>query len=366
TNNTVTTIEKPIIQLETVKVNYNEIDISNSKKIQLNPTENNISFTYKTVSLANTDSIEYRYKLNNNYSPWTKSSAVDFANLKAGNYQFYAQSKIGNQLSKEVCFSFAIDNPYYKKDWFYILLATSFFGLLFLIMEFRFQKTKKENQQKIKALKLQNHLISLEQKALQLQMNPHFIFNVLNGIKAFGNKGEILAMNETISQFAILLRSVLNNSRAEEINLKEATKVLENYLALEQKMSTKNFVYSIKHELQNIDVEEILVPPMLVQPFIENSIKHGFQPNTKDNTIKILFEVKHRFLHCTIIDNGIGLQQSKQQKSKKYHQSVALQITKERIINLSSKHSFSIEEIKNKTTICGTKVWFKIPLKTDY
>ena len=197
-------------------------------------------------------------------------------------------------------------------------------------------------------------------------MNPHFIFNVLNGIKAFGNKGEITIMNETISQFSILLRSILNNSRAEEISLKEAIAVLENYLLLEQKMNPKPFTYAIKTTLNNIDVEEILIPPMLVQPFIENSIKHGFQPNKKDNKIEITFAVKHRFLHCTIIDNGIGIHQSQQQKSDKTHQSIALKITKERIINLSSKHSFTIEEITENDIIYGTKVWFKIPLKTDY
>ena len=195
-------------------------------------------------------------------------------------------------------------------------------------------------------------------------MNPHFIFNVLNGIKAFGNKGEISTMNETISQFSILLRSILQNSRLEEINLTEELKTIENYLALEQKISSKKFTYSLKTVLNNIAIEEILIPPMLVQPFIENSIKHGFQPNKESNTIEVLFEVKQRFLHCSIKDNGIGFYQSKKEKSNNH--SLAIQITKERVINLSSKHSFMIEEIKENDTVYGTKVWFKIPLKTDY
>ena len=358
--------KNPILKINSVQVNFNEIIINNDKELQLKANENNISFSYKTVNLANADAIEYRYKLNENFSEWSKKNSVNFANLKAGSYQFYVQSKIGNTLSNEAHVSFVIDIPFYKKDWFYILLATTIFGFFFLMMELRFQKNKKENQQKIKDLELQNHLISLEQKALQLQMNPHFIFNVLNGIKAFGNNGEITTMNETISQLSILLRSILNNSRIDEISLKQEIKTLENYLALEQKISAKRFTFSIKTTLNHIDAEEILVPPMLVQPFIENSIKHGFQPNKKDNKIEITCKVKQRFLHCTIIDNGIGIHQSKQQKSNKPHQSVALQITKERIINLSSKHSFSIEEIKENDIIYGTKVWFKIPLKTDY
>lgn len=358
--------EKPILKINSVQVNFNEVNLNNGKELQLKAAENNISISYKTVSLANADAIEYRYKINGNYSDWSKVNSVDFAKLNAGSYQFYAQSKIRNQLSNEVYMPFIIDNPFYKKDWFYILLATTIFGFFFLMMELRFQKNKKENQQKIKDLELQNHLISLEQKALQLQMNPHFIFNVLNGIKAFGNNGEITTMNETISQFSILLRSILNNSRIDVISLKQEIKTLENYLALEQKISAKRFTFSIKTTLNHIDVEEILIPPMLVQPFIENSIKHGFQPNKKDNKIEITFAVKHHFLHCTIIDNGIGIHQSQQQKNNKTHQSIALKITKERIVNLSLKHSFTIEEIKENDIIYGTKVWFKIPLKTDY
>jgi sensor histidine kinase YesM len=358
--------QKPTLKLNSVTINFNKVTIDNISKLQLSSKENNISFSYKTVSLTHANEIKYRYKLNGSYSNWSKSNTIDFANLKAATYQFYAQSKIGNQLSNEIYIPFVIDLPFYKKGWFYLLSATVFFGLLFLILELRFQKKQKENQQKIKDLQLQNHLISLEQKALQLQMNPHFIFNVLNGIKAFGNNGEIATMNETISQFSVLLRSILNNSRIEEISLKEEINVIENYLILEQKINPKSFKYHIKTALNTIDIEEILVPPMLVQPFIENSIKHGFQPNKNNNIITILFEIKHRFLHCTIIDNGIGFHQTKKQNNNKIHKSVALEITRERIINLSSKHSFSIEEVITHTIVCGTKVWFKIPLKTDY
>lgn len=358
--------ETPSLKLEAINVNFNKINSTKNKKLQLKADQSNISFSYKTVSLANANKIEYRHKINGNYSSWSKSNTVAFANLNAGNYHFYAQSKIGNQLSKEVYIPFIIDNPFYKKGWFYIVTITSFFIVIFLILEFRFQKNKKENQKKIEDLKLQHHLISLEHKALQLQMNPHFIFNVLNGIKAFGNSGKITKMNETISEFSVLLRSILSNSRTEEISLKEEVKVLKNYLALAQKINSKTFNYSIKIALNNIDAEEILIPPMLVQPFIENSITHGFQPYKKDNKIEILFEVKHRFLQCTVLDNGIGVHQSKLQKSNKTHQSVALQITKERIVNLCLKNCFSIEEIKENSNIYGTKVWFKIPLKIDY
>lgn len=357
---------KPEVFIENIAVNYKLIDSLNVTKLVLKSHENNISFSYKTINLKNPKNIEYRYQLNNEFTPWSHQNQVDFANLKAGNYQFTVQSKEGSLLSKKVTFSFFIETPMYQKAWFIILCIAFLCLLLALFIELHIRKLNKKNQQKIETLKVANHLLTIEQKALQLQMNPHFIFNVLNGIKALGNSGDSKELNKTISQFSILLRSVLNNSRLEEISLHDEIETLKNYLELEQKMNSKSFEYSIQTSLNNIDSEEILIPPMLLQPFIENCIKHAFQPNTSDAKIKLLIEVKNRFLHFTVEDNGIGFHQSKKVKVKSNHQSVALEVTKERIQHLSKYNSFSIEEIKEQNEIKGTKIGFKIPLKTDY
>lgn len=352
------------VYIENVTVNYKKIDSLNSPNLK--PTENNISFTFKTVDLKNAKNIQYRYKLKNAFSPWTHQNKVDFANLKAGKYTFTVQSKIGKILSKKISFSFSIESPIYKKVWFLILCGVLLCFLLAVFIDLRIRKLNKKNQEKVTSLKTANHLLKLEQKALQLQMNPHFIFNVLNGIKALGNSEKPKELNKTISQFSILLRSVLNNSRLEEISLKDEIETLKNFLELEQQMNAISFEYNIETILKNIDSEEILIPPMLLQPFVENCIKHAFQTNTKTPKIKIIFEVKHNFLHFLIEDNGIGYHQSKKEKTKTNHQSVALEVTKERIEYLTKYNSFSIEEIKNNQVISGTKIAFKIPLKTDY
>jgi hypothetical protein len=357
---------KPKVFIENIAVNYKLIDSLNFTKLALKPNENNISFSFKTINLNTPKNIEYRYQLNDDFTPWSHQNQVDFANLKAGNYLFTIQSKEGNVLSKKVSFSFFIDTPMYQKAWFIILCGVIICLILALFIELHIRKLNKKNQQKIDTLKVKHHLLTLEQKALQLQMNPHFIFNVLNGIKALGNAGDSKELNKTISQFSILLRSVLNNSRLEEISLHDEIETLKNYLNLEQKMNSKSFEYTIETSLNNIDSEEILIPPMLLQPFIENCIKHAFQPNKTDAKIKLLLEVKNNFLHFTIEDNGIGFHQSKKEKEKSNHQSVALDVTKERIQHLSKYNSFSIEEIKEQKEIKGTKIGFKIPLKTDY
>ncbi|WP_189663016.1 histidine kinase [Polaribacter sp. IC073] len=362
-------IGKPTLNISDVTVNYISVDTINvnsyNNVLQLKPSQNNISFSLQSTSINNAKNIEFRYQLKNQFSPWGTNNQVNFASLEPGKYHFIAESRFKN--SKKInskTFSFLIATPIYKKIWFLVLCGVLFCLLLAGIIEVYIQKIHKKNQQKIAALKLENHLRSLEQKALQLQMNPHFIFNVLNGIKALGNSGNKEDLNTTISQFSILLRSILNNSRLEEISLKEEIETIENYLSLEQKMSSKKFDFSIETNLHNMDAEEILIPPMLLQPFVENAIKHGISKIGSEGKVQILFTVKHRFLECTVTDNGIGVFQS--QKETKNHSSVALKITKERIENLSKFSTFSVEEIKKEKAISGTKVWFKIPLKTDY
>jgi sensor histidine kinase YesM len=370
---------KPTLYLEKFAVNYkniDSIDINNyTKKITLKPSQNNVSIVFKTVDLEAPNNVQYRYKIADKFSPWSANNSIEFGNLNPGNYTFSVQSR--NQYLLESTlknFSFYIDIPLYKKPWFLIGLISLFFLILSVFVEFYIRSIRNKNQQKIEELEREKHLLSLEQKALQLQMNPHFIFNVLNGIKGLGNLGKTQELNKAISQFSVLLRSVLNNARLEEISLQEEIESLKNYLDLEQQMSSKSFTYSIEKNLDTTDAEEILIPPMLLQPLVENAIEHGIQANATNGKIRIEFKIQHPFLECSIIDNGIGIHHFKDKDNEngndkgndKEHASVALSITKERIINLSNKNSFSIDEIQQRTTTNGTKVWFKIPFKTDY
>jgi hypothetical protein len=367
--NTLKNNQKPTVFIEDIKVNYQSLDSINPNKynsiLNLKASQSNVTFNYKTIAILSKKKIEYRWKLNNETSNWSSKDLVNFRNLKPGNYTFSIQSRIiNNDQSDFKRFTFFIDIPFYKKAWFIVTATTVLSSFLLLFIFVYIRNIKRKNANKIAALELKNHLLSLEQKALQLQMNPHFIFNVLNGIKAAGNSGNTNEMNVTISKFASLLRSILNNSRKEDVSLSEEINTIKNYIELEQNMSSNSFNYQIKTLLNNIDAEEILIPSMLLQPFIENSIKHGIQSIKKDGLITIKFEVKNNFLHCSIDDNGIGLLKAK--NNKKQHKSIAIKVNKERIENLSDKNSFTIKELKEHESIIGTRVWFKIPLKTDY
>lgn len=359
------------VYFENIKVDAQTVDSIAINKYQrtlyLRPYQNNISFQYKSVDLLASSKLEYSWKLNEKVSPWATENSIDFASLSPGAYMFEVRSKNENALvSKPIKFAFFIDTPIYKKGWFiYSIIGLSVL-IVVIIIVLIFNSIRKRNAKKVKALELENHLLSLEQKAMQLQMNPHFIFNVLHGIKALGSQDKTEEMNNTINHFAGLLRGVLQNSREEEITLEREIAVLQKYVYLEQQMSGKSFEFVIDIEKVNIAPEEILIPPMLIQPFIENAIKHGIQNNTTKGLITLAFEIKQAFLMCTITDNGIGYLQNKRETNDTNHRSVALKVTKERIESISGKQSFYISEIVERDQIKGTKVWFRIPLKTEF
>jgi LytS/YehU family sensor histidine kinase len=269
------------------------------------------------------------------------------------------------QESKPISFSFFIDSPLYQKDWFqWSVLALAVLVLLGIGL-FYIRKIKAKNRAEQERLKTQNYLLTLEQKALQLQMNPHFIFNVLNGVKAMaGTKPE--KMDATINSFAILLRETLQNSRKEHISLDQEIKAIQHYIEVEKLMAQKPFEYTV-NVATNPDAEEILIPPMLIQPFVENAIRHGILKGEKPGKLEIGFSTSKTHLQCSFVDNGLGIFKSQSEKQKTDHQSMALTVTKERLESIAGKNTLQISEIKNDNgNIGGTKITFKIPLLTDY
>jgi len=359
------------VYFENVEIDYKAIDsISINayvKTLYLKPNQNTVSFSFKAIDINSREKMKYEWTLNDNKGPWTTQSSVVFANLNSGEYTFKVRSK-NETLSESdpIHFSFLIDTPVYKKDWF-IYSIISVLSLLFIVVILLvIRNIKRKNAKKVKQLRLENNLLSLEQKALQLQMNPHFIFNVLNSIKALGSQEKMAEMNIAINNFALLLRGILQNSRKEEISLLQEIDTLKKYIALEQQMSTKFFQFKVDTDKIAIDLDEILIPSMLIQPFIENAIKHGLESTNNKGLITLSFEIKDVSLICVITDNGIGYKQSKGNASDTNHESVALKVTEERIKNMSGKQSFYISEVIQNDIVMGTKVWFKVPLKTEF
>jgi tetratricopeptide (TPR) repeat protein len=207
--------------------------------------------------------------------------------------------------------------------------------------------------------------MQLEQKLLRSQMNPHFIFNSLTAIESFIYKSEPREAGRYLSGFARLMRLILENSREEFVSLEKEIQTLEHYLKLQKLRFDDSFNYSI-HVSDSVDVSLIQIPPMLAQPFIENSIEHGLKGMQRKGEIKINFSLKNNDLVFDVTDNGVGFEKTLATKNElSGHQSLATAITNERLKNLNRKKKniqLVMKDLKNSANeTTGAKVTFIIP-----
>lgn len=242
---------------------------------------------------------------------------------------------------------------------FATLLGLLLFGFAFLIYN---------RMQLKKTLIMQKEIAEYEQKALHLQMNPHFVFNCLGSISSFIVQNGADSAIKYLSKFSKLMRLTLEYSKETLIPLDKEIEGLQNYLELEQLRFNNKFSFSISKSAE-ID-DDVALPPLLLQPFVENAIIHGVIPKKEIGIIAIAFTIENKSLVCIVEDNGIGFEQSKFSKENSVvaHKSMALEITKKRLELMESSTAQNanvvISEIKNyKNEIQGTKVILKIPLK---
>ena len=236
-------------------------------------------------------------------------------------------------------------------------------GIIFLIVIIRIKRKNKRLRQKFE---MEKNLIELEQKALRLQMNPHFIFNVLNSIHNLIILNDPDKARYALSKFSKLMRRVLENSREKLISIDNEIETLENYVQLEKLTSNHDVIISFDVD-EKIDSSEEILPPLMIQPFVENAIIHGLKQLDKTGEIKVSFKLlEEHILECSIQDNGRGRENAAMINAQKenYHKSTALKVTQERLANLNQKTTFvpfEIIDLKDeKDEPCGTKVVIRL------
>lgn len=216
-----------------------------------------------------------------------------------------------------------------------------------------------------KRIKQRAKQVELEQKLLRSQMNPHFLFNSLGAIQSYMLKNDGRKAAFYLSNLSSLMRAILKNSREEVISLQEEKETLEKYLVIHKlRLGERlNYVVSVSEEL---DLEEVYLPPMMIQPFVENAVIHGIEPMDKEGIIHVRFYKEETFLVIQVDDNGAGIHDSSKNKNAT-HVSYALQIFKERVANLKKRYGTEILYsiiAKDPSIESGTLVTVKIPLKS--
>jgi len=350
------------------KIHINEISVNN-RVINNNNTENtfnykhnNIQFNFSGISFKSMGNIHFKYRLKGLEKEWIKTTnhTVRYSALPAGNYNFEIKSisKSNVESAKIANYLFIISPAYYTTWWFKILIGLILLGFIILIIYNHSQKLKKQHE-------LNEKITALKYQALNAQMNPHFMNNLLVNINELSTKGSFIQVQQSLQNFGQLVNLTLHATKSNLIHLSNEIEMTRLYLELQKLRFNKNLSFSIDISKIATDVDFIMVPPMIIQPIVENSLKHGFKKGTKKNKITINFTIENDdFLICEIIDNGNGIQQN---NTKTSGTGISIKNIQERLQYISDKSSkekfIIINNIKDEfNTLVGAKVILKIPL----
>jgi ligand-binding sensor domain-containing protein len=369
----------PIVKLKNIEI-FNDVfdfapfcqrfdEFSLPQGLILPYDKNHLTFRYYGIEFNEPESVLFKVKLDGfdkEWSVFTKDRFVTYNNLSPGNYQLKIKAKNSEGFwSEEFTFAFVIDPPFYLKSWFVILSSLFLLLVLFLIIKKRDEKIKSK-------FLIERNIAQLELKALQAQMNPHFIFNIMNNIQNLIVTEQHEKAIKLLGDFATLIRTVLDISSEKLIDLTKEIQFLTTYIELDLTQYPEKYTYEFNVD-EKLDPESILIPPMLLQPFIENSILHGLMHKDGFGNLTITISAQSKTLLCIIEDNGIGRRKSKELGSTNHSfQSKSLNISNERIgqFNKMDKlNSYKIEIIDlydNKKNSLGTKVVLELPLQQKY
>ena len=334
----------------------------------LSSSTNFIGIDFVGLTYKNAGHQTYKYKLENYDSGWTYTgnTFVQFTKLPPGKYKFivFCVNLAGVESIMPATYSFVIKSPFYRTWWFGVFMFLSSLAAVIIVAVVRVKGIRRQEAYKTE---LNRKIANLELQALRAQMNPHFIFNCLNAIQDFILKNDSTSAKHYLLSFSKLIRKTLDNSRRQNIRLMDEVDFLNIYLELESMRFIDKFNYQIKLEP---GLENILIPAMILQPFVENAVRHsriGSLPRQGKLTIE--FFKNGTNLVCVIDDNGIGLNASlhlteQQPERREAH---ALDIISERIRSINEVHRSNIGyTVKDKSELdvgqSGTRVELIIPL----
>ena len=349
----------PNIHLDNIYINGKITSKSQLQKLK--HYENELEVYFTSMSINHPDEIEFHYKLKGSSDTWkmTKDRKVKFEGLSPKRYNLEVIASVPGQSIEDhdasISLPINISPIWYRNNWIRAAIMLISFILVSYFISSRLRKQKKELQQELE-------ITQLKQKALMMEMNPHFINNCLSSIQNFVLTGNKREASNHLSKFAKLIRVIISDSRKTEVGLNQEIEHLELYLDLEKLRFSNQFNYHIDADI--IRKENILVPTMMIQPLVENVIMHAFDfTNNEQKQLNIIFTEIETYLKCEVIDNGIGLSKSLS-TTKEASSGIALSNIRKRIKHLSKqfpKSKFEIIEYKNDTE-SGTKATLIFPV----
>ena len=355
----------PVVFINNIKING--IDTIVMNYYELNPNENNLEINISGISLGKSG-LQYKYILEGKENAWNYSTNTNiyYTSLSPGIYTFkvFAMNDSGFWSKIPAVITFSVNAPLYTSFWF--IFAIVFFFLVIILLVIFIVTRKKQLRDALLEEEKRKVLVS-ELHALRSQMNPHFIFNTLSSIQSFITKNSSKDAVVYLSKFSKLIRATLENTKKQKIAIKDEIEILQLYMELEKLRLANKFNFTISVD-DKIDTQFEQIPPMLIQPYVENAIWHGISHKKDNGLIKITFKlVNENMLKCEIEDDGIGRKKAlEMNKDTNKKTSMGMNITKERleIINSlkNSKLNITIIDLENNNVAKGTRIELFIPL----
>jgi ligand-binding sensor domain-containing protein len=360
--------------------------------LQLTSDQKLITFCFATLDFDADASSYFTWQLEGFDKEWNtcrSCKSATYNNLPGGKYKFKVRQlkDDGTPINGiEASMDIQVNPPFWESFWFKIAVLSALFSIIYVLFRRKLQGERaaasvrtrdadfrqREAEMKSQLAEYQQKTAELEMAAVRAQMNPHFIFNCLNSIHTFIVTNETEKAGDYLTKFARLIRLVLDNSRNERISLDNEISTLSFYIELEQMRFEGRFDFEIIMP-RDLRKEEIQIPSMLIQPFVENAIWHGMLHN-KGVHGKLLLKIQqiklngNDCLEITVQDNGVGRAKSTAAKSKTAttHKSHGLKITDERLQLLNQSKDlatgFSIADVIENGKVGGTKVVINIPI----
>jgi ligand-binding sensor domain-containing protein/anti-sigma regulatory factor (Ser/Thr protein kinase) len=334
--------------------------IQDVRVVHLSHKENFFSFELSSLNYRLSNDIEYAYKLEGLDRDWQykgKERTGIYTNVPGGDYRLRikARSASGEWTVSSQAVRIIIDKPFWETWWFRIITAALIGGLIYSVYRYRVSEIKKQARLRSD---YEIRLNELEISALRTQMNPHFIFNCLNTINSYINSNQRSQANQYITRFAKLIRMILENSRQRKIPLSGEIEALGLYIQLEQLRFGQKFDYHLV-VAEELDTDNIEVPPLIIQPFAENAILHGLLPLPSGGKLNISVTKEDNMLCYLIEDNGIGREAARKRSmdGALRRQSHGMDITVKRITLFNRENGTDREiQITDKHDAAGNPV----------
>lgn len=338
--------------------------------LQLSSRENVLTIEFSAINHTLAKETQFRYKLVGADETWNdpgKNRSITYSNLRGGDYIFQLKAANNEGIWSDEIYELPIyiGTPWHKTTIFYLMLGALGAAMVLGVYRYRVNEIRKEESLQAE---FEKQIANVEMSALRAQMNPHFIFNCLNSIDRYIIKNDTKKASEYLNNFGRLIRLILQNSRSNYVNLKDELEALELYMKLEQMRFRNSFDYEI-HVQHDINPENYEIPPMLIQPYVENAIWHGLNHKKEKGKVMVSICIHNDIVICTVEDNGIGRAASKAMMNNKEikRQSMGMNITSERMAIINKlydtyNHVDIIDLYNDQGNPLGTRVILNISL----